>query len=338
MTPEKLNRIALWNFPVGKVARIQVNAHWSLLVFAAWFLWVFRNSAQLGLIAILILWGSIFLHELGHCFTARWLGGRADKIVMWVLGGLAYCEVDQRPWPQFLVALGGPIVNVVLLLLGVAILAPSLGIGVWILPWMDWPSVSGLGTNSVILLVRINAVMCILNAIPAFPLDGGRMFHAALWKKQGFLKAMKTTIVLAFICASLIALYGLTIRDATLFFVALFVVIGAFQQRRALQLGVLGEGAQEPPWARGAQAYERAKAGGASEEDEEDKPGAIARWKAERARKKEEAEAARKREVAKRLDEVLARVSEVGMQGLSDEERSFLDAASAEMRQEREGK
>lgn len=336
MTPEQINRIALWNFPVGKVARIQVNVHWSLLLYALYLLYQFRHNAQLGLLSILILWSSIFLHELGHCFAARQQGGSADKVVLWVLGGLAECQVERRPWPQFVVAIWGPLVNIGLAAIGVAILWPTLGFGLWVLPWSEWPPLTGLGLNAVALLVRINLALALFNLIPAFPLDGGRVFHAALWHKQGFTKAMGTTIVLAFVCAAAIALYALTIRESVLFFVALFIVIGAYQQRRALQMGGLTQGASEPPWARSAQAYERAKSGG-DDKDDEDKPGAIARWKAERARKKEEAEAARKVEVAQRLDEVLARVSEVGMQGLSEEERSFLDEASAEIRQNREG-
>ncbi len=336
MTPEQINRIALWNFPVGKVARIQVNVHWSLLLYALYLLYQFRHNAQLGLLSILILWSSIFLHELGHCFAARQQGGSADKVVLWVLGGLAECQVDQRPWPQFVVAIWGPIVNVGLAVIGIAILWPTLGLGLWVLPWSEWPLLSGLGLNAVALLVRINLALALFNLIPAFPLDGGRVFHAALWHKQGFAKAMRTTIVLAFVCAAAIAIYALTIRESVLFFVALFIVIGAYQQRRALEMGALTQGANEPPWARSAQAYERTKSGG--DDEEEDKPGAIARWKAERARKKEEAEASRKIEVAQRLDEVLARVSEVGMQGLSEEERTFLNEASAEMREQREGK
>lgn len=341
MTPEQFNRIALWNFPVGKVARIQVNVHWSLLFYALYLLYEFRHNAQLGLLAILILWGSIFLHELGHCFAARQQGGRADKVVLYILGGLAECEVEQRPWPQFVVAIWGPIVNVILAAIGIAILWPTLGFGSWILPWTAWPPLPDLGRNAVALLVRINLALALFNLIPAFPLDGGRVFHAALWHKQGFAKAMKTTIVLAFVCAAAIAIYALTVRETILFIVALFIVLGAYQQRRAMQMGLMAQGQDEPPWARSAQAYERAKGNRVEdyedEDEDEDKPGAIARWKAERTRKKEEAESSRKLEVAKRLDEVLARVSEVGMQGLSEEERTFLNEASAEMREQREG-
>ncbi|MBL4847329.1 MAG: site-2 protease family protein [Planctomycetes bacterium] len=340
MTPEQISRIALWNFPVGKVARIQVNVHWSLLLYALFLLYQFRHNAQLGLLAILILWSSIFLHELGHCFAARQQGGSADKVILWVLGGLAMCEVEQKPWPQFVVAIWGPLVNVGLLTVGIAVLSPTLGVGGWVLPWRPWPAgATGLGLEALVLLVRINMALTLFNLVPAFPLDGGRVFHAALWAKQGFAKAMKTTIVLSFICAALIAIYALTERQTVLFFVALFVVIGAFQQRRAMQMGLLGEGPSEPPWARSAQAYERAKAGRADDDDDEDdekRPGAIARWRAERAAQKEATETARKAELSRRLDEVLARVSDVGMQGLSDDERSFLDQASAEMREKKE--
>jgi stage IV sporulation protein FB len=339
LTPEQINRIALWNFPIGKVARIQVNVHWSLLLYALFLLYQFRHDAQLGLLAILILWLSIFLHELGHCFAARQQGGTADKVILWVLGGLAECQVDHRPWPQFVVAIWGPLVNVGLAAIGVAVLYPSLGVGSWVMPWSLWPAaLIDLGPQAVALMVRINVALALFNLIPAFPLDGGRVFHAALWKRQGFSKAMRTTIVLAFICAAAIAIYAVTIRETVLFFVALFIVVGAFQQRRAMQSGMIGSsGGDEPPWAQSARAYERAKAGKSKDEDEDEKrPGAIARWRAERAAQKEASEAARKAELSRRLDEVLARVSDVGMQGLSDEERSFLEKASAEMRDKKE--
>ena len=332
MTPEEINRIVLWNFPLGTVARIRVRVHWSLLLFGAYILWIFRGDAQLGLIALLTLWGSVFLHELGHCFAARQQGGRADRMVLWILGGLAECEYEQRPWPSFVVAIWGPLVNLILAGLALGPLLYQVGFGSWILPWGPLPAISSLGVAALILFFKINLFMAGFNLIPAFPLDGGRVFHAALWTRQGYARAMETTIVLAYVCAALIAVYAATAGEYFLFGAALFVAAGAHSQGRALRSGALGLGASEPSWERSADAYERAK----QAPEEPKRPGAIARWRDERAREREEAASARRLAMRQRLDEVLGKVSQVGLQGLSDEERRFLEEASAELRKEQE--
>src|SRR3954470_10310522 len=61
-----------------------------------------------------VLFGIILLHEFGHCFAARSVGGEANDILMWPLGGLAFADAPKRAWPQFWTAAGGPLVNVLL--------------------------------------------------------------------------------------------------------------------------------------------------------------------------------------------------------------------------------
>ena len=334
MTPEEINRIALWHFPLGTVARIRVNVHWSLLLFGLYILWIFRGDAQFGLLALLVLWGSVFLHELGHCFAARQQGGRADRMVLWILGGLAECEYEQRPWPTFVVAIWGPAVNLILAGLALVPLVLIVGWGWWILPWGPLPGHASLGVGALGLLFKINVIMAAFNLIPAFPLDGGRVFHAALWSRQGYGRAMETTVVLAFVCAGAMAIFAAATGQALLLGVALSVALGAYWQRRALRSGALELGASEPSWERSAEAYERAQGGG--EEQEPKRPGVVARWREERAREREEAASAKRLAMRERLDEVLAKVTQVGMHGLSEEEKRFLEQASAELRKEQQ--
>ena len=63
-----------------------------------------------------ILFVSVLLHEFGHCFGARIMGGRGEEILMWPLGGLAFADPPRRPWPQLVTTVGGPLVNVVICL------------------------------------------------------------------------------------------------------------------------------------------------------------------------------------------------------------------------------
>ena len=74
------------------------------------------STLDIFLFTIVILFGIILVHEFGHCFAARFVGGEAREILIWPLGGLAFVEVPHAPKPSFIVAAGGPAVNVVICL------------------------------------------------------------------------------------------------------------------------------------------------------------------------------------------------------------------------------
>jgi Zn-dependent protease len=74
------------------------------------------TALDIFLVTVVMLFGIILLHEFGHCFAARFVGGEANEILIWPLGGLASVEVPHAPKPHFVVAAGGPAVNVVLCL------------------------------------------------------------------------------------------------------------------------------------------------------------------------------------------------------------------------------
>ena len=67
-----------------------------------------------GLRFVAVLFLVVLLHEFGHCFTARWVGGHAEDILMTPLGGLAFASPPSRPLPTFLTVAGGPAVNVMI--------------------------------------------------------------------------------------------------------------------------------------------------------------------------------------------------------------------------------
>ena len=74
-------------------------------------------TLDIFLLTIVTLFGIILLHEFGHCFAARFVGGEANEILIWPLGGLAFVEIPHYPKPHFIVAAGGPAVNVAICLL-----------------------------------------------------------------------------------------------------------------------------------------------------------------------------------------------------------------------------
>src|SRR3954447_6728362 len=107
--------------PLFTAFGIRVRMHVSLLVLLVLELVTSEMQKGMGwknaLTFDLVLFGVILLHEFGHCFAARSVGGEAKDILLWPLGGLAYADAPHRAWPQFWTAAGGPLVNVVLCIL-----------------------------------------------------------------------------------------------------------------------------------------------------------------------------------------------------------------------------
>ncbi len=124
----------------------------------------------------LVFFASILLHELGHSLVAQRLGVRVRSITLFVFGGLAQLESDpRRPRDEVLIAVAGPLVSaglggVFLLLAGV------LGDG----GALRGPIVDGLAW-----LGRINLTVALFNAVPGFPLDGGRVLRGVMWARTG---------------------------------------------------------------------------------------------------------------------------------------------------------
>ena len=122
---------------------------------------------------------TILLHEFGHAYAAYRQGGDTEKIILWPLGGLAVCNAPQHPGSQFWVAAGGPLVN---LGLGLLAMGACLARG-----WNFLPFSSELvfWQRLVQNLFLWNFVLLIVNLLPCYPLDGGRILHSLLWNRMG---------------------------------------------------------------------------------------------------------------------------------------------------------
>ena len=119
----------MWVFygtvPLFTAFGIRVKAHATLLLSAALILLLGFGDGfvwQDKVFSVTMLFAIVLLHEFGHCFTARWVGGEADEIIMHPLGGLALARAPHRPLPTFLTIAGGPAVNVLICLVFGAVL------------------------------------------------------------------------------------------------------------------------------------------------------------------------------------------------------------------------
>jgi Zn-dependent protease len=170
---------------LGRIAGIRVGVHWSWLVVFALLVWTLSTGVfdatnpdlsegvRLGaaLVASLLFFVSVLLHELGHAFQARRERIEIEGVTLWLFGGVATLRSGFRSaGAEFRIAVAGPLVS---LALGVLFVALAL-VG---LPEAADAVVAWLG--------YVNLSLLVFNLIPAVPLDGGRILHAAVWHFRG---------------------------------------------------------------------------------------------------------------------------------------------------------
>ena len=174
------------SFRLGRIRGIDIGFNWSLLVIAALITWslaaaVFPNQnpgladgtyLAMALVAAVLFFASILLHELGHALQAQRDGMEIDGITLWLFGGVArFKGMFPSAGAEFRIAIAGPVVS---LLLGV------LFVGIAVV--LDGPqAVEGVAAW----LGYINLALLVFNLLPALPLDGGRVLRSALWQSRG---------------------------------------------------------------------------------------------------------------------------------------------------------
>ncbi|MBA2636846.1 MAG: site-2 protease family protein, partial [Solirubrobacterales bacterium] len=141
----------------------------------------------LAVVCALLFFASLVLHELGHALMARRLGIEIVGIDLWFFGGIAKMTQDTTsPGAEFKVAAAGPAVTLVIVALCVGLSLSVAEVG----DTLDVATFAGDAQASPVLavlafLASINAVLFVFNLIPAFPLDGGRLARALVWRLTG---------------------------------------------------------------------------------------------------------------------------------------------------------
>lgn len=147
------------------------------------------------LLVLFAAFGCVVLHEYGHAMAARGFGVGTRDITLYPLGGVASLDrIPEKPVAELVIALAGPAVNVVI----------GLGLAVGLL--LD-PGV--LPRGFVERLLMVNVVLVLFNLLPAFPMDGGRVFRALLAGPLGRLRATEVAVGVGAVVALLIGVVGL---------------------------------------------------------------------------------------------------------------------------------
>lgn len=151
-----------------------------------------------AVIAMLGLFGSLIVHELAHAVVARREGVAVRTITLFLFGGVAEMR-DEPPdaAAEFRIAVAGPVASLALSALAAFLWALARGLGA-----------PDLGVAVLRYLALANLVLAVFNMVPAFPLDGGRVFRAMLWRRSGDLSAAtrRATRVSAVIAYGMMAL------------------------------------------------------------------------------------------------------------------------------------
>jgi Zn-dependent protease len=226
--------------PLFRLFGIQVYLHW------AWFLVVIylvqarqggSSSILWNLADVLALFGIVLIHEFGHALACRSVGGQADRIMLWPLGGVAFVNPPRRPGAVLWAIAAGPLVNVILVPITFAA--------------VHFVGISGVGPpelyNFLYDLRTINLALLIFNMLPIYPLDGGQILQALLWFIVGEGRSLMIASIIGLIGAAGGLALAVYIGDIWLIVIALFAAtqsFGAFKRSRLMA-------AREQPTIRG---------------------------------------------------------------------------------------
>ncbi|GIW87263.1 MAG: protease [Isosphaeraceae bacterium] len=210
---------------LGSVFGIPIYVHWTFWILILWIalsglLSGEPSSVVIGQIGfVLALFGCVVLHELGHALAALRYGVKTSDITLLPIGGVARLrKIPERPWEEFVVALAGPAVNVLIAAI-LYLIGARINVDV-----SDERLLLKGGFLDRLFLVNISLVL--FNLLPAFPMDGGRVLRSLLAMTMDYGRATEIAARIGQLMAILFVFIGLQ-SNPFLILIALFVWIGA---------------------------------------------------------------------------------------------------------------
>jgi len=209
---------------------IDIFLHWSWLIVAVIQYEMVRDLTDpIGHLATYIsLFGIVLLHELGHSLACRSVGGQADQIVLWPLGGIAFVRPPQRPGATLWSIAAGPLVNVALVPLTMAVWFFVIGET----GQSDWNRLQ----LYVASITAINVMLLVFNLLPIYPLDGGQIVQSILWYFIGRSRSLMVTAAFGLFCAVVIGIAMLMMGDYWLVLIAVFIGLQAWRGMRVARV------------------------------------------------------------------------------------------------------
>ncbi len=215
-----------------RAAGVDVFLHWSWFLVAAFEISGRAkrySSLTWNVLEYLTLFLIVLCHEYGHALACRQVGGTANRIVLWPLGGVAYVQPPPRPGATLWSIAAGPLVN-----LGLLPVLSVLRIGSRTLGW------AAAMPNAYALLRAvwyIDLVLLIFNMLPIYPLDGGQILRSLLWFVVGRARSLMVATVVGFGGVAGLILLAVWMRSVWFGILSAFILInclGGLRQAKAL--------------------------------------------------------------------------------------------------------
>lgn len=334
-----------WSIPFGRIAGLTLRMH---LVFPVYvisrLIWsVSRDEVAFAYMLPLMasFFALVLAHEIGHAYTCRRVGGRAERVILWPLGGLAEMYPPPHWRASLMTALGGPVVNLALfpILASWVYIATGNLSAVFFFPLEELrvilPGVVTPADEQPYWLIVIwslhfaNSMLILFNLmVPMLPLDGGRVTHALLWKYVGWKTAMEITTVVGIVCGGALGVFAVAGNESGLLVIAGLGIWVCYQENRRIKF--LDSGGE--PRAMAGLGGSGLDTRSSTEPATIKAPGATRITPAQGGAGSEAAASAEPSN-SDEIDRILAKISEVGMDGLTADEKRTLKRASKRNRE-----
>ncbi len=215
MLPRRQGAVRLFQF-----SGINVYLHWSWFIVA---IYSIQNRAgeysslMWNALEYLSLFAIVLLHEFGHSLACRQVGGRANEILLWPFGGVAFVSPPPRPGAVLWSIAAGPLVNVALFPILDFAVAQAISHG---LPFRNHDAY-----DLIVSISRINLGLLIFNMLPVYPLDGGQILRALLWFGLGPTRSLLVASGIGFLGAAGLGVFAFYIHSVWVGIMAFFVFL-----------------------------------------------------------------------------------------------------------------
>jgi Zn-dependent protease len=165
---------------------------WAIIRYKVQFLHFREYSSPIWYgVEYLALFSIVLMHEFGHALACRQVGGQANLIVLWPLGGVAYVSPPQRPGAMLWSIAAGPLVNVALI--------PVFSVFWYCSHLLGWPETYPNLNDILEAVWTINFGLLVFNMLPIFPLDGGQILRSILWFFLGRANSLLIASIIGFV-------------------------------------------------------------------------------------------------------------------------------------------